>query len=125
MDKKPGELSGGQQQRVAIARTLIMKPDIILFDEPMSALDVATRLSLRAEIKQIQKDFGTTMIYITHDQEEAFAMSDRIMVMKEARVVQIDTPEAIIRNPADDYVKDFVLHNLQMKMDSLFQYVKV
>jgi len=125
MDKKPGELSGGQQQRVAIARTLIMKPDIILFDEPMSALDVATRLSLRQEIKQLQKEFGTTMIYITHDQEEAFAMSDRIMVMKEAHIVQIDTPEAIIREPADDYVKDFVLRNLQMKMDSLFQYVKV
>ena len=123
--KKPGELSGGQQQRVAIARTLIMKPDIILFDEPMSALDVATRLSLREELKQIQKEFGTTMIYITHDQEEAFAMSDRIMVMREAHIVQIDTPEEIIRNPADDYVKDFVLRNLQMKMDSLFKYVNV
>ena len=123
--KKPAELSGGQQQRVAIARTLIMKPDIILFDEPMSALDIATRLTLREEIKQIQKEFGTTMIYITHDQEEAFAMSDRIMVMREAHIVQIDTPEEIIRNPADDYVKDFVLHNLQMKMDSLFKYVNV
>ena len=123
--KKPAELSGGQQQRVAIARTLIMKPDIILFDEPMSALDVATRLSLREEIKQIQKEFGTTMIYITHDQEEAFAMSDRIMVMREAHIVQIDTPDAIIRNPSDDYVKDFVLRNLQTKMDSLFKYVNV
>ena len=123
--KKPAELSGGQQQRVAIARTLIMKPDVILFDEPMSALDIATRLTLREEIKQIQKEFGTTMIYITHDQEEAFAMSDRIMVMREAHIVQIATPEEIIRNPADDYVKDFVLHNLQMKMDSLFKYVNV
>ena len=86
---------------------------------------MATRLSLRQEIKQLQKELGTTMIYITHDQEEAFAMSDRIMVMKEARIVQIGTPEEIIRNPADDYVKDFVLRNLQMKMDSLFQYVKM
>ena len=125
LHKKPAELSGGQQQRVAIARTLLLKPDIILFDEPMSALDVATRLSLRQEIKQLQAEFGTTMIYITHDQEEAFAMSDRIMVMKEARIVQIDTPQNIIRNPADEYVQDFVLRNLQMKMDSLFQYVNI
>jgi len=125
MHKKPTELSGGQQQRVAIARTLIMKPDIILFDEPMSALDVDTRLSLREEIKRIQKEFGTTMIYITHDQEEAFAMSDRIMVMKEANIVQIGTPEELIQNPADEYVKNFVLHNLQMKIDSLVKYVNI
>ena len=124
IDKKPAMLSGGQQQRVAIARTLIMNPDIIMFDEPMSALDVATRLSLRKEIKRIQAEFKTTMIYITHDQEEAFAMSDRIMVMKEARLVQIDTPENIISNPADDYVKDFVLSNLQAKIDSLLKYVR-
>ena len=120
--KKPAMLSGGQQQRVAIARTLVLNPDVILFDEPMSALDVATRLSLRKTIKDIQKEYGTTMIYITHDQEEAFAMSDRIMVMKEAKIVQIDTPENIIANPADDYVREFVLSNLQTKIDSLMKY---
>ena len=124
MDKKPGLLSGGQQQRVAIARTLVMNPDIILFDEPMSALDAATRLSLRKVLKDIQADFGTTMIYITHDQEEAFAMSDRIMVMKEANVVQIDTPEKIIKNPANDYVKEFVVDNIQTKVDSLVKYIR-
>lgn len=124
VDKLPAMLSGGQQQRVAIARTLVLNPDIILFDEPMSALDVATRLSLRAELKRIQKEFGTTMIYITHDQEEAFAMSDRIMVMQEANIVQLDTPENIIQNPADDYVREFVLHNLQIKIDSLMKYVR-
>ncbi len=124
MDKLPAMLSGGQQQRVAIARTLVLNPDIILFDEPMSALDVATRLSLRAELKRIQREFGTTMIYITHDQEEAFAMSDRIMVMREANIVQLDTPENIISNPADDYVKEFVLQNLQTKIDSLMKYVR-
>lgn len=75
-NKYPSELSGGQQQRVAIARTLALSPDIILFDEPMSALDVATRLTMREELKEIQYRFGTTMIYITHDQEEAFSMSD-------------------------------------------------
>ena len=124
MDKLPTMLSGGQQQRVAIARTLILNPDIILFDEPMSALDVATRIALRKELKRIQKEFGTTMIYITHDQEEAFAMSDRIMVMKEANIVQLDTPENIIANPADDYVREFVLDNLQSKIDSLMKFVK-
>lgn len=119
IDKMPAMLSGGQQQRVAIARTMVLNPDIILFDEPMSALDVETRLSLRAELKRIQKEFGTTMIYITHDQEEAFAMSDRIMVMREANIVQLDTPENIVDHPADDYVRNFVLRNLQIKIDSL------
>lgn len=125
VNKLPSELSGGQQQRVAIARTLVLNPDIILFDEPMSALDVATRLSLRAELKRIQKEFGTTMIYITHDQEEAFAMSDRIMVMKEARIEQLDTPENIIRSPENEYIREFVLDNLQIKIDSLMKYVRV
>lgn len=123
-DKKPGELSGGQQQRVAIARTLVLNPDIILFDEPMSALDVATRLMLRDELKKIQKEFGTTCIYITHDQEEAFALSDRIMVMDKSRLIQIDTPENIIDSPANDYVKSFVNENLRKKIDSLIKYVR-
>ena len=104
LDKKPRQLSGGQQQRVAIARTLALNPDVILFDEPMSALDVDTRLSLRSELKELQKRFGTTMIYITHDQEEAFAMSDRIMVMDAGVIHQLDTPQNIIDHPADDYV---------------------
>lgn len=122
-DKKPIELSGGQQQRVAIARTLVMNPDVILFDEPMSALDAATRLSLRREIKRIKEKFGTTIIYITHDQEEAFAMSDRIMVMREANIVQIGTQEELVQAPADDYVREFVLENLRMKIDSLAKFV--
>ncbi len=124
VNKMPTMLSGGQQQRVAIARTMVLNPDIILFDEPMSALDVDTRLSLRAELKRIQKEFGTTMIYITHDQEEAFAMSDRIMIMREANVVQLDTPDNIVDHPADDYVKTFVLRNLQIKIDSLLKCVR-
>lgn len=119
---KPGQLSGGQQQRVAIARTLVLSPDIILFDEPMSALDVATRLSLRREIREIRKEFGTTMIYVTHDQEEAFAMSDRVMVMREAHIVQLDRPEVIVNSPADEYVKSFVVDNLRAKIDSLSKY---
>ena len=124
INKKPRELSGGQQQRVAIARSLALKPDIILFDEPMSALDVATRLTLRKELKSIQKRFNTTMIYITHDQEEAFSMSDRILIMNNAVSVQIDTPENIIKHPANDYVKSFVIDNLKTKIDSLSKYMK-
>jgi ABC-type Fe3+/spermidine/putrescine transport system ATPase subunit len=122
MDKMPSKLSGGQQQRVAIARTLALNPDIILFDEPMSALDVATRLTMRKELKELQKKFGTTMIYVTHDQEEAFAMSDRIMIMDKGTISQIDTPEEICRNPANEYVQSFVLDNLQAKIDSLSKY---
>lgn len=123
-EKKPRHLSGGQQQRVAIARTLAFNPDIILFDEPMSALDVSTRLGLRKELKKIQKQYGTTMIYVTHDQEEAFAMSDRIMVMDTAKVVQVDSPDNIIKHPATSYVKEFVVDNLQSKLDFLLKYVR-
>ncbi len=124
LNKRPSELSGGQQQRVAIARTLVLNPEIMLFDEPMSALDVATRLALRKELKQIQQEYGTTMIYVTHDQEEAFAMSDRIMVMREAQAVQIDTPENIVKHPADSYVKEFVVDNIQTKINSLIRYAR-
>ena len=119
LEKLPGALSGGQQQRVAIARTLVLDPDVVLLDEPMSALDVDTRLSMRAELKRLQETFGTTMIYVTHDQEEAFAMSDRIMVMNGGVICQLDTPENIVRAPANEYVQTFVLDNLQAKLDSL------
>lgn len=123
-NKRPGELSGGQQQRVAIARTLVLNPKIILFDEPMSALDVATRLQLRKELKKIQYEYGTTMVYVTHDQEEAFSMSDRIMVMSEAKIVQLDTPHNIIKYPASQYIKDFVIENLKIKINSLATYIE-
>jgi ABC-type Fe3+/spermidine/putrescine transport system ATPase subunit len=122
--KKPWKLSGGQQQRVAIARTLACNPEIILFDEPMSALDAATRLLLRDEIKRIQQKFHSTMIYITHDQEEAFALSDRIMVMDNGTIQQIDSPEAIAANPANSYIKEFVIDNLRLKINSLVKYVQ-
>ena len=118
-NKKPSNLSGGQQQRVAIARTLAMKPDLILFDEPMSALDASTRQELCAEIKRVQKEFNTTIIYITHDQEEAFSLSDRIMVMSTAEIRQIGTVHELLNNPADDYVKSFVCDNLAKKINSL------
>ena len=117
--KYPHELSGGQQQRVAIARTLSLNPDIILFDEPMSALDADNRLGLRKELKEIQKKFKTTMIYITHDQEEAFSLSDRVMVMREGNIEQIDTPNKIYNHPANDYVRNFVTNHLIEKVSSI------
>lgn len=122
VNKKPKVLSGGQQQRVAIARTLALQPDIVLFDEPMSALDAATRISMRQELKEIQNNLGTTMIYVTHDQEEAFSMSDRIMILDHGRISQLDTPQNIINNPANNYVKSFVINNLKSKIDSLSKF---
>lgn len=119
LNKYPHELSGGQQQRVAIARTLVLNPDIILFDEPMSALDANNRLHLRRELKNIQSKFKTTMIYITHDQEEAFSLSDRVMVMKEGTIEQIDTPNQIYNYPANEYVKSFVTEHLNEKVSSI------
>ena len=97
----PKNLSGGQQQRVAIARTLALQPE---------------------ELKKLQASFGTTMIYVTHDQEEAFALSDRIMIMDRGQISQIDTPVNICEEPANDYVKTFVLDNLRAKIDSLSRY---
>ena len=119
INKYPHELSGGQKQRVAIARTLALKPDIVLFDEPMSALDADNRLTLRKEIKNIQKKLNTTMIYITHDQEEAFSLSDRVMVLNEGKIQQIDTPSKIFNNPKNEFVKRFVTDHLVEKVKSI------
>ena len=117
--KKPKQLSGGQQQRVAIARTLVLNPDIILFDEPMSALDAEIKITLRQQLKAIQKKLKITMIYVTHDQEEAFALSDRIMVINDLRIAQLDTPYNIYHHPADAFVKRFVVDHLDMKVKSI------
>lgn len=119
INKYPHQLSGGQQQRVAIARTLALKPDIILFDEPMSALDADNRLTLRRELKELQKKFKTTMIYITHDQEEAFSLSDRVMVMNDGNIEQIDVPNKIYNFPKNDYVRNFVTNHLKEKVTSI------
>ena len=117
--KKPKQLSGGQQQRVAIARTLVLNPDIILFDEPMSALDAEIKLVLRQLLKDIQKKLQITMIYVTHDQEEAFALSDRIMVLNDLKIAQLDTPNNLYHHPADAFVKRFVVDHLNLKVKSI------
>ena len=122
--KKPTKMSGGQQQRVAIARTLALNPDIILFDEPMSALDADIRMSLRKEIKEIQKKLNKTMIYVTHDQEEAFSMSDRIIVMNDSHIAQFDTPNNIYKNPSDEFVRKFVVNHLDEKAKAILDSTK-
>lgn len=122
MHKRPSQLSGGQQQRVAIARTLATNPDIILLDEPISALDVANREIMKAELKQLQKKFNVTMLFITHDQEEAFFLSDRVMVMHEGDIQQLDTPLNIYQHPANAYVKEFVVDQLDKKYQDLLRY---
>ena len=119
LNKKPRQLSGGQQQRVAIARTLALNPDIILLDEAISALDVQNREIMKKELKVIQKKFNSTMTFITHEQEEAFYLADRVMIMSEGNIEQIDTPENIYNHPANDYIREFVIAHLEQKYASL------
>jgi len=107
-DRYPGQLSGGQQQRVALARALVLNPDILLLDEPLSNLDAKIRVQVRAEIRKLQKELGITTVYVTHDQEEALSLSDRVAVMREGRIVQTATPKHLYERPATRFVADFV-----------------
>ncbi len=106
--RKPKQLSGGQQQRVALARALVIKPDLLLLDESLSALDKKLRVDMQVELRQIQKEVGITTIFVTHDQEEALTLSDKIAVMKEGRIIQLDTPDRVYENPSDTFVADFL-----------------
>lgn len=125
INKYPDELSGGQMQRVAIARTLALKPDVILFDEALSALDAENKIILRNKIRELNKKFNITMIFITHDQEEAFQISDRVMIMNDGCIEQIDKPSEIFKHPASKYVEDFVVKQLKEKITSIQKCVKV
>jgi putative spermidine/putrescine transport system ATP-binding protein len=107
-DRYPHQLSGGQQQRVALARALAIEPAVLLLDEPLSALDAAVRLTLRLEIRRIQRSLGIATMYITHDQEEALSISDRVAVMRDGRIEQLGMPEEIYTAPANEYVARFV-----------------
>jgi spermidine/putrescine transport system ATP-binding protein len=107
-DRFPVELSGGQQQRVAVARALINRPAVLLLDEPLGALDLKLRKRLQVELSQIHREVGTTFVFVTHDQEEAMAMADRIAVMNEGQIEQVGTPEEIYRRPASRFVADFI-----------------
>ena len=107
-DRRPHQLSGGQQQRVAIARAVVNKPLVLLLDEPFSALDYKLRRAMQLEIKRLQRRLGITFVFVTHDQEEAFAMSDRVVVMNQGRIEQIGTPQEIYEEPSNLYVARFV-----------------
>lgn len=107
-DKYPKALSGGQQQRIALARAVVMNPDVLLLDEPLSNLDVKLRLEMRELIREIQQEYKITCLFVTHDQEECFAISDRVAVMNKGKIVQIDKPDVIFNRPADSFVADFV-----------------
>jgi spermidine/putrescine transport system ATP-binding protein len=106
--RKPSELSGGQQQRVALARALVNRPKALLLDEPLGALDLKLRKAMQLELKQLNRETGATFIYVTHDQEEALTMSDRIAVMNEGRILQLGTPAEIYEHPVDRFVADFI-----------------
>lgn len=107
-DARIQEISGGQQQRVALARALIVEPKVCLLDEPFSNLDAALRVKLRAELKRIQRELDMTMVFVTHDQEEALVIADQIAIMDHGRLIQLDAPGKILRSPANDFVHDFL-----------------
>jgi ABC-type Fe3+/spermidine/putrescine transport system ATPase subunit len=112
-ERFPGQLSGGQQQRVALARALVLNPQILLLDEPLSNLDAKIRVQVRSEIRKLQKELGITAVYVTHDQEEALALSDRIAVMNQGKVSQVGPPKALYERPATRFVADFIgINNL-------------
>lgn len=108
LDRRPAQLSGGQQQRVALARAMVRKPDVLLLDEPLANLDAKLRLEMRSEIRRIQRETGITAILVTHDQVEAMSMCDRIALMRDGKIVQLDTPEGMYANPSSQFVASFL-----------------
>jgi ABC-type Fe3+/spermidine/putrescine transport system ATPase subunit len=112
-DRYPGQLSGGQQQRIALARALVLNPKILLLDEPLSNLDAKVRVQVRQEIRKLQKELGITTMYVTHDQEEALTLSDRIAVINQGKIFQVGPPKALYERPANRFVADFIgINNL-------------
>ena len=120
LNKKIEQLSGGQKQRVALARTMVMKPRILLLDEPLSALDGVIKESIKEKIKEIARDFHLTTIIVTHDPEEALTLSDKVLIVNEGSISQYGTPEEIIQTPGNKFVKDFILNQLEIKRNNIF-----
>lgn len=121
LKKRIDQLSGGQKQRVALARTLVMKPKILLLDEPLSALDGVIKESIKERIQLIAKQYNLTTIIVTHDPEEALTLSDKVLIINEGKVSQFDRPQAIVNQPQTDFVRKFILSQLQIKRDNIFR----
>lgn len=121
LTKKIEELSGGQKQRTALARTLVMKPKILLLDEPLSALDGVIKESIKQKIKEIACDFKLTTIIVTHDPEEALTLSDKVLIVNEGQISQFGTPEEIIKKPANDFESEFILRQLEIKRNNILE----
>ena len=113
------QLSGGQKQRVALARTLVMKPKILLLDEPLSALDGVIKESIKGKIKQVAKELNLATIIVTHDPDEALSLSDRVMIMNGGHILQYAEPEEIINQPKDNFVTEFILKQLEIKRNNI------
>ncbi len=120
LNKNINQLSGGQKQRVALARTMVMKPKILLLDEPLSALDGIIKESIKEKIKTIAKDFNLTTIIVTHDPEEALTLSDKVLIIDHGEISQFGKPEEIIHTPKNDFVKKFILNQLEIKKNNIF-----
>ena len=120
LNKRISQLSGGQKQRVALARTMVMKPKILLLDEPLSALDGVIKDSIKSKIKEIAREFSLTTIIVTHDPEEALTLSDKVLIINDGEIAQYGTPKEIIQQPADDFVENFILNQLEIKRTNIF-----
>ncbi len=120
LHKKIEQLSGGQKQRTALARTMVMKPKILLLDEPLSALDGVIKESIKEKIKQIARDYRLTTIIVTHDPEEALTLSDKVLIVNEGEISQYGKPEEIVETPGNDFVKEFILNQLIIKRNNIF-----
>ena len=119
LEKRIGQLSGGQKQRVALARTMVMKPKILLLDEPLSALDGVIKESIKDKIKEIAREYHLTTIIVTHDPEEALTLSDKVVIMNQGTIAQYGRPEDIINTPEEDFVKNFILRHLEIKRNNI------
>ena len=119
LNKRISQLSGGQKQRVALARTMVMKPKILLLDEPLSALDGVIKESIKSKIKEIAREFSLTTIIVTHDPEEALTLSDKVLIINDGEIAQYGTPKEIIQQPADDFVENFILNQLEIKTTNI------